>query len=49
LGALIVGVAGILIGGVAQSNTVLDITPDRRNRFRRPTSIFSGSSESGCR
>jgi len=31
--ALIVGVAGILIGGAAQSNTVLDNTPDRRNSF----------------
>jgi ABC-type transport system involved in multi-copper enzyme maturation permease subunit len=31
--ALIVVVAGILIGGAAQVNTVLDVTPDRRNSF----------------
>ena len=31
--ALVITVAGILIGGVAQTNIVLDITPDRRNSF----------------
>jgi len=31
--ALIVIVAGILIGSAAQVNTVLDVTPDRRNSF----------------
>ena len=31
--ALVITLAGILIGGVAQTNIVLDITPDRRNSF----------------
>jgi ABC-2 type transport system permease protein len=31
--ALIIGAAGILIGAAAQANTVLDVTPDRRNSF----------------
>ena len=31
--ALIIVVAAILIGGAAQANTVLDVTPDRRNSF----------------
>ena len=31
--ALVITVAGILIGGVALTNIVLDITPDRRNSF----------------
>jgi ABC-2 type transport system permease protein len=31
--ALIIGAAGILIGGAAQVAIVLDVTPDRRNSF----------------
>jgi ABC-2 type transport system permease protein len=31
--ALIIGAVGILIGAAAQANTVLDVTPDRRNSF----------------
>jgi ABC-type transport system involved in multi-copper enzyme maturation permease subunit len=30
---VMVGTAGILIGGAAQAKTVLDVTPDRRNSF----------------